>query len=146
MTTKTSATEAMATFGIDGWDEQPTFEADDGRKITRATVTKGYHGDLEATGVMEYVMAYAPDGTATFVGIERVDGHLGGRRGSFLMRDGGEFRDGVAASSLEILAGSGTGELSGLRGSATVDAVKADTQTMRLTYDFDDEVPSGHGP
>ena len=138
MTTKTHVTEAMATFGIDGWDEQPTFEGDDGRKITRATVTKGFHSDLEATGVMEYVTAYAPDGTATFVGIERVDGRLGGRRGSFVMRDSGEFRDGVAASSFEILAGSGTGELSGLRGSAAVDAVKADAQAMRLRYEFDD--------
>ncbi len=101
-------------------------------------MTKGYHGDLEATGVMEYVMAYAPDGTATFVGIERVDGRLGGRRGTFVMRDGGEFRDGVAASTFEILAGSGTGELTGVRGTATVDAVKADTQTMRLAYEFDD--------
>jgi hypothetical protein len=137
MTTKT-ATQATATFGIDGWDEQPTFEGDGGRKITRATVTKGYHGDLEGTGVMEYVMAYAPDGTATFVGIERFEGRLGDRRGTFVMRDGGEFRDGVAASSFEILAGSGTGELTGLRGTASVDAVKADTQSMRLTYEFDD--------
>ena len=131
-------TNATATFGIDGWDEQPTFEGDEGRKITRATVTKAYHGDLEATGVMEYVMAYAPDGTATFVGIERVDGRLGDRRGTFVMRDGGEFRGGVAASSFEILAGSGTGHLTGLRGTAAVDAIKADTQTMRLTYAFDD--------
>ena len=138
MTTRTRATQATATFGIEGWDEQPTFDGDDGRKITRATVTKQYHGDLEATGVMEYVMAYAPDGTATFVGIERVDGRLAGRRGTFVMRDGGEFRDGVAASSFEILAGSGTGELSGLRGSAAVDAVKADTQAMRLRYELDD--------
>ena len=138
MTTRTSAIDATATFGIDGWDEQPTFEGEDGRKITRATVTKGYHGDLEATGAMEYVMAYAPDGTATFVGIERVEGRLGGRRGSFVMRDTGEFRDGVAASAFEVLAGSGTDELQGLRGTATVDAVKADTQTMQLSYQLDD--------
>ena len=129
---------ATPTFGIEGWDEQSTWEGDDGRKHTRATVTKRYRGDLDATGVMEYVMAYAPDGTATFVGIERFEGRLGDRRGTFVMRDGGEFRDGVAASSFEILAGSGTGELTGLRGTASVDAVKADTQSMRLTYEFDD--------
>jgi hypothetical protein len=128
---------ATPTFGIEGWDEQPTWEGEDGRKHTRATVTKRYRGDLDATGVMEYVMAYAPDGTATFVGLERVDGTLGGRSGSFVLRDAGEFRDGVAASSFVIVDGSGTGDLAGIRGRASVDAIKADTQTMRLDYEVD---------
>jgi hypothetical protein len=127
---------ATPTFGIEGWDEQPTWEGDDGRKVTRATVTKRYRGDLDATGVMEYVMAYAPDGTATFVGLERVDGRLDGRIGTFVLRDEGQFRDGVAASAFVIVDGSGTGELAGIRGSASVDAVKSDIQTMRLDYEF----------
>ena len=54
---------ATPTFGIEAWDEHPTWEGDDGRSVTRATVTKRYHGELDATGVMEYVMAYAPDGS-----------------------------------------------------------------------------------
>jgi hypothetical protein len=128
---------ATPTFGIEGWDEQPTHEEADGRKITRATVTKRYRGDLDGIGVMEYVMAYAPDGTATFVGLERVDGRLGARTGTFVMRDVGEFRDGVAASSFEVVAGSGTDGLRGISGSATVDAIKADTQTMHLSYDLE---------
>ena len=132
-----STRHATPTFGIDGWDESTTWEGEDGRKQTRATVTKRYRGDLEATGVMEYVMAYAADGTATYVGLERVTGTLAGRTGSFFFRDAGAFRDGVAASSFEIVDGSGTDELSGIRGSAAVDAVKADTQTMHLTYELD---------
>ena len=66
-------TTVQPTFGIERWDEQPTWQGDD-RKVTRATVVKRYHGALEATGTMEYVMAYAPDGTARYVGLERVDG------------------------------------------------------------------------
>ena len=128
---------ATPTFGIEGWDEQSTWEGDDGRKHTRATVTKRYRGDLDGTGVMEYVMAYAPDGTATYVGLERVDGRLGGRTGTFVFRDEGRFVDGVAASSFAIVDGSGTGDFEGIRGTARVDATKADTQTMHLSYELD---------
>ena len=128
---------ATPTFGIEAWDEHPTWEGDDGRRVTRATVTKRYHGELDATGVMEYVMAYAPDGSAIYVGLERVDGRLGNRTGSFVLQDAGRFVDGVAVSTFVIVEGSGTGELAGIRGTARVDATKADTQTMQLTFELD---------
>ena len=126
-------TTVQPTFGIERWDEHPTWEGDD-RKITRATVVKRYRGPLEATGTMEYVMADAPDGAARYAGLERVEGTLEGRRGAFVFEDTGEFRDGVAASNFRIVDGSGTGDLAGISGTATVDAVHADTQTMTLDY------------
>jgi hypothetical protein len=126
-----------ATFGIKSWDETPWHEGDDGRKLTRATVIKTYSGDLEGEGTMEYVMAYASGTSAIFVGIERVDGRLDGRTGTFVMKDAGTFEDGVAASSFEIVEGSGTGDLRGISGRASVDAVKADTQSMTLEYELD---------
>ena len=126
-------TTIKPTFGIERWDEHPTWQGDD-RKITRATVVKRYVGALDAIGTMEYVMAYAPDGTARYVGLERVDGTLDGHPGSFVFEDTGTFRDGVAASSFRIVEGSGTGELTGISGQASVDAVHADTQTMTLEY------------
>ena len=121
------------TFGIEEWDEAPTWEAH-GRRITRARVVKRYEGALAGTGTMEYVMAYEDDGTACYVGLERVEGTLDGREGAFLMEDRGTFRDGVAASDFQIVEGSGTDELAGIEGTAIVDAVKADTQRMRLEY------------
>ena len=131
------ATRVTPTFGIRAWDERPWHEGENGRKLTRATVTKTYEGALQGEGTMEYVMAYADTARATFVGIERFEGSLDGRSGSFVMKDVGRFEDGVAASWFEILPGSGTGDLQGIRGSATVDAVKADTQTMTLDYDLE---------
>ena len=61
MSTTTLANHVVtATFGIDRWDEAPTWE-DGSRRITRATVVKRYEGALQATGTMEYVMAYAEE-------------------------------------------------------------------------------------
>lgn len=129
--------QSTSTFGIKSWDEQSWHDGDDGRKLTRATVVKTYSGDLQGEGTMQYVMSYTTTGSARFVGMERVVGRLDGREGTFVMQDVGTFENGVAASSLEIVDGSGTDDLDGIRGRASVDAVKADTQTMTLEYEFD---------
>ena len=47
--------------------------------------------------------------------LERVDGRLGNRTGSFVLQDAGRFVDGVAVSTFVIVEGSGTGELAGIR-------------------------------
>lgn len=64
--------QAVARFGIEAWDEQPWHEGPDGRKLTRATVTKMYTGDISGKGTMQYVMSYLDETSATFVGLERM--------------------------------------------------------------------------
>ena len=59
---------AHAHFAIKGWDEKPYSEGHDLPKMTRASVTKTYTGDIDATGHVEYLMMYRSDGSATFVG------------------------------------------------------------------------------
>ena len=53
---------------------------------------------------------------ATFVGLERVVGQLAGKTGSFVLQRTGVFEGGQAKESYSVVAGSATGELSGLRG------------------------------
>ena len=67
-------------------------------------------------GLVEYVMTYRGDGSATFVGLERVVGTLGGKTGSFVLQRTGVFEAGVAKETYSVVPGSGTGELTGLRG------------------------------
>ncbi|MCK5488724.1 MAG: DUF3224 domain-containing protein, partial [Gemmatimonadetes bacterium] len=45
---------ATATFEVASWDEQPFSEVDGGPRLTRATVTKSFHGDIEGEGTLEY--------------------------------------------------------------------------------------------
>ena len=105
---------ANARFAITNWDEKPC--GDEQPKMTRATVTKRLTGDLEGDARAEYVMTYRADGSAEFVGLERIVGTLGGRSGSFVLQRTGAFEAGIAKESYSIVAGSGTGELTGLRG------------------------------
>jgi hypothetical protein len=61
-------------------------------------------------------MLYRDDGSATFVGLERVVGRIGGQTGTFVLQRTGVFESGQAKESYSVVLGSATGELSGLRG------------------------------
>jgi hypothetical protein len=106
-----------AQFEVTSWDEQPFDESTDGAKLTEALVAKTYSGDIEGTSTTKWLMAYAPDSSAVFVGIERIAGSVDGRAGTLVLQHVGRFTDGVATAELTVVSGteglesaSGTGE------------------------------------
>lgn len=130
---------ANSTFEIKSWDEKPYDEFENGRKLTRAGVKRMYHGDIEGESSTEYLMAYAADGSASFVGMERVVGKLGGRAGSFVLQHSGTFTGGVASASWLVVPGSGTGGLSGLSGEGKSSISHAEQYAMALDYRFESD-------
>ena len=107
---------ANAWFAIKSWDEKAYGEGPNQPKLTRATVTKTFTGDIEGEGRVEYLMMYRNDGSATFVGLERVVGRMGGKSGTFVLQRTGIFEGGLAKESYSVIPGSATGELLGLIG------------------------------
>lgn len=130
-------TQATGTFKIDGWDEQPYVETDEGGKLTRASVKQTYSGDLEGQGEVEWLMCYRPDQTAEFVGFLRLSGTVGGRSGTVVLQSTGAFDGGEASGPLTIVSGSGTGELAGIRGDGEFSAPQGGTPSVSLEYDFE---------
>jgi hypothetical protein len=125
-------------FKIEGWDESAFSEEEDGRKLTQASVKQSFSGDIEGEGSVEWLMCYRPDETAEFVGLQRIDGRLGGRTGSFvLLQTDGSFDGTEAKGQLSVVPGSGTGELSGLRGQGQFSAPRASEASMTLDCDFE---------
>jgi hypothetical protein len=104
-----------AVFEIKAWDEQEFDETTGGARLTKASVAKEYHGDVEGGSATEWLMAYAPDGSAVFVGLERINGTVGGRPGTLVLEHVGRFEGGSASATLTVI--SGTGDLSGATGS-----------------------------
>ena len=127
---------ATATFQVQGWDEKPFSEIDGGSKLTKVSVTKAFKGDIEGVGTLEYLMAYRDDGSASFIGLERVVGSIGDRSGSFVLQHSGTFEGGVATDTWFVVPGSGTGELRGLRGEGGFASAHADEYPITLDYDF----------
>lgn len=107
---------ANARFAIKSWDEKPYGDAPDLPKLTRAGVAKAYTGDIEGEGHVDYLMMYRSEGSAAFVGLERIVGRVAGKTGSFVLQRSGVFEDGQAKESYFVIPGSGTGELAGLVG------------------------------
>jgi hypothetical protein len=119
-----------ATFEIASWDETPFDESVETAKLTEAMVAKKYSGDIEGTSTTKWLMAYAPDKTATYVGIDRIQGTIGGRRGSLVLLHDGVFRDGAATALLRIV--SGTDELSDVIGGGKFRADPAGSMMLDL--------------
>lgn len=130
------AERANAVFQLKGWDERPYDEMDGGPRLTRASVSKTFRGDIEGEGTLEYLMMHRDDGSASFIGLERIVGCIGHRSGSFVLQHNGTFRAGTAAATWTVVPGSGTGELTGLRGEGGFESAHADAYAVTLDYDF----------
>lgn len=100
---------------------QPVAEPNAATGIGRMTLDKRYHGVLAATGQGEFLSYHgAVPTSAVYVAIEKVDGTLDGRRGSFVLQHAGIMGGEHAGLRIVVAPDSGTGELAGLRGTMAI--------------------------
>jgi uncharacterized protein DUF3224 len=98
--------------------EPDTFEQPShGPALTRVHVQESFNGDIEGEGVAEFLQVAHADGSASFVGVERVTGSVGGKKGTFVLQDHGTVEGNIVHGEWFVVPGSGTGGLKGLRGS-----------------------------
>jgi len=128
---------ANARFAIKSWDEKPYSEGEGLPKLTRASVLKTFTGDIEGEGHVEYLMMYRSDGSASFLGLERFVGRVGGKTGTFVLQRIGVFEDGLAKESYSVIPGSATGELHGLRGDGSSAVGHGMEHPFTLNYELD---------
>src|SRR2546421_4009114 len=93
-----------------------------GPTLSDIRVTETFSGDIEGEGIVHFVQAARSDGSASFVGIERVRGAIEGRKGTFLLQDSGTLVGKEVTGQWFVVPGSGTGDLVGLRGNGGVNA------------------------
>jgi hypothetical protein len=128
---------AEGTSSVTAWNESTYQELDGKAKLTRATVTFSFSGDLAGEGSWDALMYYRSDGTAVFTGLQWVTGQIGGREGTFVLQADGSFAEGEARSRWQIVDGSGTGGLATLRGSGVAIATSEPPGTFSLDYELD---------
>lgn len=127
---------AKARFAIKTWDERPFSEGPDLPKLTRASVAKTFTGDIEGEGEVEYLMMYRGDGSATFVGLERIVGRIGGKSGTFVLQRTGTFEGGLAKETYAVISGSATGDLLGLKGDGSSAVGHGLEHPFELSFEF----------
>ena len=127
------STQIKASFDVTNWDEHQFDVRAGAGKLTRANVTKTYTGHIEGDSVTQWLMAYAEDGTATFVGLERINGTIDGRQGTLVLQHVGAFEGGAAKAELSVLSGSCSGQLAGTTGGGDFIADPAGRVTLDVT-------------
>ena len=105
--------------------------------LARMTIDKTIQGDLVATTQGQMLSAgTAIANSAGYVAIERVEGTLHGRKGSFVLQHTATMNRGNPSLTITVVPDSGTDELSGLKG--TFNIIIAN---RKHSYEFDYELP-----
>jgi hypothetical protein len=96
---------------------QPHQEGVGDPGVARMALAKIFTGDMNGAGNGQ-MLAYRSSvtGSAGYVAMEKVQGMLNGRRGSFIMQHNGTMNRGEPQLSIKIVPDSGTDELSGVAG------------------------------
>ena len=102
---------------------QATDTPAEGSPLSRLALDKQFHGDLEATSKGEMLTAGSTTikNSAGYVAVERVTGTLHGRQGTFALQHSGVMTRGEGKLTITVVPDSGTGELTGLSGSMSID-------------------------
>jgi hypothetical protein len=134
--------KAKGTYVVKKWEENAYEQISSEMKMTKASVEYSMSGDINGKALVEYLMFYkyfdAKDqhkSSATYIGLMRFVGIIHGKEGSFLMEDRGIFENGKASSALQIITGSGMGELKSLQGSGRYSANQDGIQ-IELDYNL----------
>lgn len=129
--------QAASTFVNDRHDAE-TYDDRDGVALGRIHITRTFRGDLEGTATAELLTATTPSGSAVYAAFDRIEGRLHSRRGSFVLHHRGVAApDGSFVNDGFVVADSATGELVGLRGTATIVAAADGTHHLTLDYELE---------
>ena len=105
--------------------------------VSRMTIDKQFHGDLEGTSKGQMLAAGDPKTSGVYVAIEKFNGTLKGRSGTFVLHHTGLMTRGAPQLSIEVAPDSGTGQLAGLTGKLMIN-IAADG---KHSYDFEYTLP-----
>ena len=112
-----------------------TVDAGADETFGRFRFEKRFHGELDATSVVEMLSAGNPaSGSAGYVAVEHVIGTLQGRKGAFMMQHSGVMDRGQASLTVTVVPDTGTDELTSLRGSMQIDIAEGGAHFY--TFDF----------
>ena len=100
----------------------------------RMTLEKTFAGSLAGESRGQMLSAFGTvKGSGGYVAIETFIGTLDGKTGSFVLQHTGTMVGGAPALSVTVVPDSGTGELTGISGSMTIDPSGGQ---HRYTFDY----------
>lgn len=115
---------------------EPPYDTREGATLGRMKFDKRFEGSLVGTSSVDMIAAMSGvKGSAGYVAIERVEGALDGRAGSFILQHSGTMDRGTSSLSVTVVPDTATGALVGLRGQMSIDASGGEHKYV-FEYDF----------
>jgi hypothetical protein len=117
-----NAMQAVGTFEVNLQPLDSYAQGGGGIRFNRMSIDKTFSGDLEGTSQGEMLSVVTDvQGSAGYVAIEQVSGVLAGKFGTFALQHFGIMDRGQSRLILEVVPESGSGELTSLSGTMTIE-------------------------
>ena len=106
---------AEATITVQSAEAKP-FDETERPVLMEIRISETFAGDLQGESPVRALQVLRDDQSASLVSLQRFHGKLAGRQGSFVLQGAETVANGKITADWFVVPGSGTGELSGLRG------------------------------
>lgn len=113
-------------------DLQPQADAD--APAGRMIIDKVYSGDVIGTGKGQMISKRTESGAAAYFAVEEFVGSVKGKNGAFTLLHNGYMSKDSQTLRIEVLQGSGSGELENIGGSMTI-VQGSDGHTYELEFE-----------
>ena len=127
---------ARATINVLESRAEP-YDETAGPALSILSIRETFEGDIEGESVVRALQIRQEDGAIHMLSLQRVNGSLSGRKGSFVLQGSETIEDKTIKASWFVVPGSGTGELSGLRGTGGFEGRFGEGSHGTLDYWFD---------
>jgi uncharacterized protein DUF3224 len=134
--TPPARTHAAAEVTVRSSDVRP-FDQTVSSALSEISINETFTGDIDAESSVRALQLRHSDGSASMVSLQRVRGTLGGRQGTFVLQGSGIIQNGKIKATWFVIPGSGTGDLSRLRGDGGFEGEFGKSSRSTLEYWFE---------
>ena len=110
-----SHTRATAKVTVQSSEAKP-YEQTGGSSLMELRINETFTGEIDGESEARAFQVLREDKSASQVSMQRFRGKLGGRQGTFVLQGSEIVENGKIKATWFVVPGSGTGDLSGLRG------------------------------
>jgi len=108
-------THAKAKITVQSSEAKP-YDQTPSPSLMEVHMSEAFTGDIDGESTVRALQVQRADKSATQVSTQRFSGKLGGRKGTFVLQGSETVDNGKIKATWFVVPGSGTGDLSGLRG------------------------------
>jgi hypothetical protein len=129
-------THAEAKIIVQSSEAKP-YDQTAGPALMEIRISETFTGDIDGESTVRALQVLRDDRSASMVSVQRFSGKLGGRQGTFVLQGVELVENGKIKATWFVVPGSGTGDLSGLRGEGGFEGGFGQGSDGTLDYWFD---------